>query len=673
MKQRFTLGACAVLSLPLCASAQARYFVSDNGPLNAGLVESVTPSLAPSGSFAVGNNQGVTVDVDGTVYQAGDTGAPLVPGSIRIVNVLRERNAGGFTPLQDRMIGGAGTSLTGLVNPKGIDLAYTAGYILVADNGDSSVRVFGSAASGDVPPVATTPLTVAPWDLDYDQDNDRLFVSLTDGTVAVFDSYISGSFGAGGPARITFPADVSGNPLSTQLHGIDYLASYDILAISDVGATSPAQSANWDRDGFVYMLPGASSASGGVLPIRSFGGNRTLLGNPVDIYMDKRRFVVAEQANNAILAFRWDTQDGNTPPAEMHPHTSPESIVRNLLHADAALDVTDIDRPEPLASVLVTSNPADPTSPSVGMFAHLDPAQLTQLSVFDSNESLENAMVSSSGDAFVSIDSGINTHGGIRVVGRLGVEGQRTAGLDPARDRLIQGPSTGLISPKGIEYVRSAGLIMVAENNAVSPAVLAFGSDAEGDVPPMFRVDDLGNTQVRPWDLDYDLRRDRLYVACTNGTVAVFDNFLLNQGAFGPDRVILPFDPSRTQRVAVNLHGIVHQRMGDRLILSDVGSATNPADGQIFVIQNASSAQGPTAVELQLLGPASRLGNPVDISFDGANLFVAEKAGNQVLRFDGILGLSGVQDTAPTLSMAFTAPESITVIPTFVGRQPQIY
>lgn len=83
---------------------------------------------------------------------------------------------------------------TGLVNPKGIDAAHSAGLVL---NG-MRISVFGSAAADDVAPLvaplAETLTDAKPWDLDYDEVNDRLFVALTDGTIAVYDDYISGGF-----------------------------------------------------------------------------------------------------------------------------------------------------------------------------------------------------------------------------------------------------------------------------------------------------------------------------------------------------------------------------------------------------------------------------------------------------------------------------------------------
>jgi hypothetical protein len=64
------------------------------------------------------------------------------------------------------------------------------------------------------------------------------------------------------------------------------------------------------------------------------------------------------------------------------------------------------------------------------------------------------------------------------------------------------------------------------------------------------------------------------------------------------------------------------------------------------------------------------LGNPVDIAFDGANLYVAEKSQGMVLRFDNILSSAG-GDVSPDASIAQAAPESVVLIADYLGRAPE--
>ena len=122
--------------------------------------------------------------------------------------------------------------------------------------------------------------------------------------------------------------------------------------------------------------------------------------------------------------------------------------------------------------------------------------------------------------------------------------------------------------------------------------------------------------------------------------------------------------------------GIVHVADGDKLILSDVGSGANPTDGKLYVLDNASSADGITNVAVRIDDEDNNavgntmLGNPVDIAFDGANLYVAEKSQGMVLRFDNILSSAG-GDVSPDASIAQAAPESVVLIADYLGRAPE--
>ena len=82
------------------------------------------------------------------------------------------------------------------------------------------------------------------------------------------------------------------------------------------------------------------------------------------------------------------------------------------------------------------------------------------------------------------------------------------------------------------------------------------------------------------------------------------------------------------------------------------------------------SAQVPSsAVTVRIAGATNTsLGNPVDIAFDGRNLYVAEKSNNALLRFDDILShASG--DVPWDFSLARTAPESVALVPVYLSSR----
>lgn len=626
--------------------ARETIYLSNNGPLNAGTVERLNESFGRTRTMQVGNNEGIALTRSGDLVQAGDTQAGA---SLRTFCAVERRAQGAaFDAGVDRQIGGAATEL---VNPKGFALAQRAGFLMVANFMGMNVKVFGSAAAGDVAPVATTALPGNPWDMEYDEVNDRLFVALTNGVLVVFDDYTSGGFGADGPDRMVTPVAEDNTRLSVNLHGIAYDPGSDRLVLSDVGDAGSA------TDGQIFVINGASRADGNVVPARVIAGPATRLGNPVDIILTGSDLRVAEKANNYLLVFTdiFDGPSGDIAPTVARESTRPEALARFDGAALADPDATDLTGQERAPFLTVTSNPG-PGMDTTGQIARITAPLSAVVGSFDAALNLENVNFDRNGDAYATFDDGGSAGGGVFVGNRVasGRLGEQTT---PSRDRTITGPQTLLVQPKGLDIDSARGLIFVAELNAAAPGVLVFSACAAGDVAPLAVAVTNG---ARPWDLDYDAATDRLYVAFTNGTVGVYDEFSRGFGADGPDRVITP--AGEGAQISVNLHGIDYDPSTDSLLLSDVGDAASATDGQLFVIPGASAVEGLTEVAVQLGGPETLLGNPVDIAWDGQHLYVAEKSNNAILRFDDLLySLGG--DLAPDRQIAFNRPESVILNP----------
>ena len=128
-------------------------------------------------------------------------------------------------------------------------------------------------------------------------------------------------------------------------------------------------------------------------------------------------------------------------------------------------------------------------------------------------------------------------------------------------------------------------------------------------------------------------------VADLSGDLVVFNNFFSNtNGAI-----------TATKRVTiaglVRTHGIVYSATDDRMILTDVGSATVDNDGGVIVINNFTSTLNTTlnlgtiatTSQVRISGAASTLGNPVDVAYDNVTkrIYVAERlnAGGRLLVF----------------------------------------
>lgn len=593
--------------------------------------------------------EGIVTDALGNVYQAGNlsTGEGAIRAmcrpTMRTSPVMVSDN-------QDRLMTSAMSS------PKGIALAQDAGYMMVAQSGDDedAVTVFGSSAGDATSPVFTIPLAMVndagAWDVVYDEATDRLFVALVNGDVAYFSDYIARSkIGDYAPTAIFSPD----NALAvSNMHGIVYDAEDDTLIVADVADAASGE------DGSIYVFKNASTLIGEVTPDRTLRGDETNLGNPVDLQLNEGNLYVAEKANEGgrILVFNDITSgsSGDIAPDADHLIAAPESIVvetvGKMMDADIS-DLTDAD----VDALYVTSNAAG-TGTTVVM---VDDDLTTMGDTFTpvmSGQFVESVSLDQNGDAIISFDDG--STGGLSFIGRLETRDDATA-YSGQRDRQISGTNADLVAPKGVETVGSYGVALVADLNAAAPgAIKAYSLCGVGNVEPVFETIMPAGTQ--PWDLDYDPDADRLYVAATNGTIQVYDDYMADPSE-APERIIDPNDSSGFE--ASNIHGIVHDSATNRLIVSDVGSATVADDGRIYVIDNADTADGPWDLRLELAGNLTALGNPVDLAFDGENLYVAEKSNNQLQRIDDIYSLSGVLNRAPDSMMTFTAPESIAIAP----------
>lgn len=630
---------------------RSTWLVSFSGSFNAGSVDRLNQSFNYTRTLLTGNNAGFAQLSGGDLIHVGvDEEQP----SVRTICAPEMRaNNSAFDDTQDRAIEGGNT---GLANPRAVALVEREGLLLVSNFGDISVKVFGLNAAGDAEPVATTTLPAEPWDLIYDERADRLFIALTDGRIAVYDDYVEGGF-ANGADRLIRIADQEGAPLSESIRGLAYDERADRLFASDVGTIGVAS------DGALFVIDEASTQSGNVTATRVLSGPATLLGDPLDIALDGADLRVTDNTNDALLVFT-DIADG--PSGDVAPALVEEAVAPVSLHqvepAEIRTDVTDITDPR-IAVPMVTVASKPGSGATVGALVHLSRQLSVERGDFDADAlNIAGVIYDAQGDLYATFrdDAAQSPElgAGILVAGR--VAAQRRGDVRDARyDRMIRGASTQLVDPRGLDISSEERLVFVAEHNATSPGVLVFSACAAGDAPPLMRVDTAGK---RPWDLDYDPATDQLFVTFTDGTLGVYESFLRNRGTGGPDRVIIP--TQNAQVVSVNLHGVDYDPWSDTVILSDVGFPELNNDGQIFAIHAASHADGRTEVALRIWGATTGLGNPVDIAFDGASLFVAEKANEAVLRYDNLLEqVSGAR--AADALYAFSRPESIVLNPSW--------
>jgi hypothetical protein len=631
--------------------AAATFLVANNGDSNRNTVSTVDQNASVINTVSTGANEGVALSQSNTLFQAGDSDLPLIRSFCSFTgNSDFDANFG------HDITGDA----TGLVNPKGIIFVEEAGLVMAADFNGQRISVFGGQAAGNVEPIAEIMTSARPWDLAFDEDADRLFVALTDGTVAVYDDVTSSGF-APTVTRTIVPSDADGNQISINLHGIVYEAMSNRLVVSDVGDASVAD------DGQLFVIESAASADGMVVPTRVVGGASTQLGNPVDIILSGSDLRVAEKSNDAILVFSniFTGASGDVAPTLSTPSVKPESLVEftdAMVKWDASDDgITTM----PISGLSVSSNPSA-EGDTTGQVAQLSALLGSELRSFDSGMSIESASYTSQGDGVITFDNPDTSTGGLLVVNRLASSRDGMSYSD-SYDHMIVGANTGLIAPKGLDIASTEGLVFVADVNETTPAVRVFSPCASGNVAPLLTLE--ASDGARPWDVDYDPATDSAYLALTNGTVAVFEEVVrrLNSGESvltGEDRLIIPASGGTAFSAPTNIHGIDYDSQSDSLVISDVGSAADATDGKLYVISGAQSADGITDVSVNIAGPSSMLGNPVDLMLSNGHVYVAEKSNGAILRFDNILNANS-GDVAPSYSVSFTAPESVSVLPIY--------
>ena len=633
--------------------ASATFILANNGESNTGTIDLINQSASKLKTFNTTANEGVAFDSLGNLLQASDS----ENGSIKTICQLANRSDGAtYTANIDREITGTNTTL---VNPKGIAVAQKSGLVFIADFGAMQVTTFGATAAGDTAPLGTTITEAAPWDVDYDESNDRLYVALTNGDVAVYDNFVNDEFAAM-PSRTITPSNNDGTQISVNIHGIVYDSNTNKLVLSDVGSASDA------TDGSLFVINNASTAEGLVSVARSIAGPATMLGNPVDISLEGSDLRVAEKSNDAVLVFSniFSGESGDITPDLVTSTIKPESITKLGIQNKMA-DISDSDTANmALLGVAVSSNPG-----TAGETSRLSSQLNTEIGNYNASQTIESVTFDKAGNSYTTFDNSTTSIGGIVISNKVAInrDGQT---YNTNQDSIITGSNTGLISPKGLDVASDSGMILVAENNADTPSISIFSTCTTGDASPLMTLTFAND--ARPWDVDYDANTDRAFVALTNGTVAVFDKVKskLMAGSTNiavEDRLITPANAGTAVAAPSNIHGIDYDSLSSSLILSDVGSAAVADDGKIYVLNNVAMASGLVNISTTISGPNTLLGNPVDIMYTGTDLYVAEKSNNVVMRFNNILSSAG-GDISADASMAFTAPESVAILPAWLNQ-----
>ena len=626
-----------------------------------------------SGSFSIIGqaDEGLVLDYSGNAFQASDT--PDLPATVRVLGGVRRRSQETQTVAlrldMDRDLGfrfdpfdPLQMSETTLVAPKAVALAQVAGFMIVTDAGDPAIKVWGSAAAGNVPPAFSSAVPAPAWDVALDEPEDRLYAALVDGTVAVFDDFLQSR--PAGPSRVIVPSENGVDPSATSLRGIVHSTARfaDQLILCDIGVEGAAAG----DDGSLIFIDGASTASGPTVPTLVMRDPESGLMDPSDLVLapDGRLRVADPTADRLSLFNPIDSPARfNARPARVSTLQNANGIAIEPIDAERLAGVSDLDDPAtPLDGLVATTRPGGGGGALLRLAADL---QSPPSASFDVGEDVISATLDVAGDAYVGYPEGV------AVVNRFAK--QRGTGLDLAfdrsRDRKIQNvagpfdPPDPIIEPVAVEVDDREALLLVADVGL--PGIWVFGQNAGPTANAARRIQSgFSVGQNVPQGLDYDAESDTLYVACSSGAVFVYEAFVAVPGDL-PDRTITPGDAFGAIQISSDLRSVVHDAERDLLVLTDAGAAAGGADGAIYVVEAASTDSGLIPVTTLVSGASTLLDEPEDVAWNGSTLWVAEAGGEQLLRFDDLLTLSG--DVAPSANRALPGVFSVELNPTFLS------
>lgn len=307
-----------------------------------------------------------------------------------------------------------------------------------------------------------------------------------------------------------------------------------------------------------------------------------------------------------------------------------------------------------LSKLIVTSNPEGSINDQViSITGKLESSK----SLFKIGEisNIQSITFDRDQNAYLTFDGKEASNSGLMLL--TGVKGAVSSTEAPITANSYNGSE----APKGLIYLEDKNIVIVADFGAdTNKGAIRAYSVLNGKASLVYSVTDLGS-QNKIWDVAYNNDDDILYATGTGGSLLIYEDFIADRGGNGLTDEVIP--TRNNQKTSVNLHGIHYDSNSDSIILSDVGDATNPSDGKIFVIENISNPSDEMEVSLEITGSRTDLGNPVDILFDNGDLYVAEKSNDKLMMFENLLNNSGLNNIKAKKSLNINKPESLSLTP----------
>lgn len=564
-----------------------------------------TPS---SGTFLTAGITGsFVVDKLGTVFHSSQGGS--------VVTRLQDRAGDSFSLTNDRFL-----DQSAFFN--GITLAERRGVLIGLDDSQPLLYVVG--VGGTL--VKGINLSDLPRGLAYDDASDRLFVCFQSGRIGVFDNFLPAALtedliGILEPNRV-FSTSSLNNP-----DEIAYDAGSDTLLVSDKGIFTGNDPGN--KDGKIFLLSNASTATGLLTPQAVISGPDTQLADVFDIDLQGSELRVLE-ANKLLLFSNVFLANGNVAPDSVLPSTGALQLAGKV-EQPLPPDATDIVDPATVKGVVILSGGSD--------VLRFSPDLSTQQDTFDIASSMNfvnSIAIDAYGDAFIPAAGG-----DVVQVSRLANGSRDQDNLSMFLDNLDRRIITfsGLLT--GVDLVDSRGVVLIGDEAAKVTCL-----SKNGDLAPVFESQFPAGVR----DIDYEPSTDDIYATLRDGSIVIVRDFLANRPTMVLPDVTLRV-PGRTSPA-----GIVYDAANDVLLVSDDG-----AGGHVYLINNVSSLpSGNVNSNLEIGGPSTKLTSPQDIAFDGQNLYVSDLIGG-LIRFDNIRSSSG-GDVSPSGQVDVTFPGHLSLV-----------
>jgi len=609
-------------------AAPGRIYVSSNTQQRIGYVDIDANGNAMDGaSFpnVSGDSDGIFYDDEtGLLYQLN-----RMNGSINIYDDLSALDSGGSARYVNSTSAGSSNGREITKSGNRIVVAQDAN----ADNGmQNRLLVFELAPDGRSGTLTRAyNVNINLWGIQA--VGERLYAVIDNSNeIAVFNNFFAPRSGPISP-NSTF--SVEGMVRS---HGLTYLPDEDLMLLTDVGAGGS------DTDGAFFVVRNFTMAVADNVISASestrVAGPNSLLGNPVDIAYDSpnQKIYIAERANDGgrILGFNVPTMNGDATP--IYDFLFPGA---SAIHIPFTGEGEVGPTLETMAQLFASSN----TERTIGVYSILEANNIAEESFSGFALDADGIFYNSATDVLFQMNrfnNSINAYSDVN------------ASLSQGRSPNYLSSSTAN-SINAREIAVSGNRIVVAQDanaaNGMQNAFLIY--EVNGS---QIRLTNRYTTGINLWGIHAE--GERLYAVIDNSNmIAEFDNFFSKSGNVAPDRMVSVDGLVRT-------HGLTYDASEDIMFLTDIGAAGSDSDGAYLIIRNYTSASADGVISMteqtRISGPATRLGNPVDIAWDSERrmIFIAERAngGGRILGFVMTMA-SG--DLEPSFNDAFPGASAV--------------